>query len=116
MRTRIPRWIGLIALLLAETAAAQSWPAKPLRLIVTFPPGGTSDIVARVVGERLGSRLGQPRDVHDNIRRGIAEEAISRIAARCFRDHLDVQGGARVGAGSPRALPPTLLYRSSFAF
>jgi tripartite-type tricarboxylate transporter receptor subunit TctC len=38
---------------------AQPWPSKPLRLIVTFPPGGTSDIVARLVGARLGTHFGQ---------------------------------------------------------
>ena len=48
-----------VMLLAAQTALAQPWPAKPLRLVVTFPPGGTSDIVARLVGERMGTRLGQ---------------------------------------------------------
>jgi len=48
------------AALIAQSAFGQAWPSKPLRLIVTFPPGGTSDIAARLVGERLGARLGQP--------------------------------------------------------
>ena len=53
---------ALIAVLLlaAHAALAQPWPAKPVRLVVTFPPGGTSDIVARLVGERMGQRIGQP--------------------------------------------------------
>jgi tripartite-type tricarboxylate transporter receptor subunit TctC len=50
----------LCALVLALPVAAQNWPAKPLRLIVAFPPGGTNDIVARSVAQRLGERLGQP--------------------------------------------------------
>ena len=49
----------LFAVLTAQSAFGQAWPSKPLRLIVTFPPGGTSDIAARLVGERLGARLGQ---------------------------------------------------------
>ena len=41
-------------------AQAAPWPARPIRLVVTFPPGGSSDIVARVVGPMLAERLGQP--------------------------------------------------------
>ena len=49
----------LVGLFLALPASAQTWPAKPLRLIVAFPPGGTNDIVARSVAQRLSERLGQ---------------------------------------------------------
>ena len=39
---------------------AQSWPAKPVRPIVRFPPGGGNDVIARVVARKPGERLGQP--------------------------------------------------------
>ena len=45
---------------LAQTqAAAQAYPNKPVRIIVTFPPGGAPDVLSRVVGEKLGAALGQ---------------------------------------------------------
>src|SRR5438874_10947541 len=48
-----------LLLLVAGNAFAQSWPAKPLRVIVTFSPGGSSDIVARLIAIPLQSELGQ---------------------------------------------------------
>ena len=42
------------------TALAQAWPSKPIRLIIPFAPGGTTDIVARIVGDKIGRELGQP--------------------------------------------------------
>jgi tripartite-type tricarboxylate transporter receptor subunit TctC len=57
----IPHRIAAAAIfsLAALGAAAQSYPARPIRFIAPFPPGGGVDIVARTVGERLGARLGQ---------------------------------------------------------
>ena len=44
---------------LPALACAQAWPTKPVRFIVPYPPGGTSDILARTIGEKLGTALGQ---------------------------------------------------------
>jgi tripartite-type tricarboxylate transporter receptor subunit TctC len=52
--------VALFAAALAGAAFAQAWPAKPVRFIVPYPPGGTSDILARTIAEKLGAALGQP--------------------------------------------------------
>jgi tripartite-type tricarboxylate transporter receptor subunit TctC len=54
------------ALLLPAVARAQSWaPTRPLRFVVPFPPGGATDVVARVLGERMSEKLGQPVTVEN---------------------------------------------------
>ncbi|MPZ38892.1 MAG: tripartite tricarboxylate transporter substrate binding protein [Rhizobiales bacterium] len=44
---------------MASAASAQSFPNRPIRLIVSFPPGGATDVIARTIGAPLGERLGQ---------------------------------------------------------
>jgi len=51
--------LGLTAALAGGAAFAQGYPAKPVKLIVTYPPGGSSDLMARVFGQKLGEVWGQ---------------------------------------------------------
>jgi tripartite-type tricarboxylate transporter receptor subunit TctC len=48
-----------IAVLFVQCANAQSWPAKPLRFLVPFPPGGSTDVAARSLADKLSASLGQ---------------------------------------------------------
>ena len=55
----LPRFLGLF-LLVVSSASAQDWPARPVRIIVPFPPGGSADLLPRAVSEKLAGRWRQP--------------------------------------------------------
>ena len=56
---RIKALIAVAALAFAGAAGAQGWPVKPVKFIVPFPPGGATDISARMIGQRLSEMWGQ---------------------------------------------------------
>ena len=60
MVTFASRLLALALLTLGPLTAFAQYPNKPIRWIIPFPPGGTTDIVARIVGEDLGKNLGVP--------------------------------------------------------
>jgi tripartite-type tricarboxylate transporter receptor subunit TctC len=59
-RVTQPCALALMLYVLAATAAAQNWPAKPIRMVIPFAPGGTTDNIGRLVAQRLAEPLAQP--------------------------------------------------------
>ena len=74
--------LGVAALCAAFAAGAQTWPAKPVRMLITFPPGGPSEILTRLVNERLQAALKQPFVVENRAGAGgnIGTEAVAKAA------------------------------------
>ena len=56
---RTPSMLPVILLFAAGAAMAQSYPSKPVRFIVPWPPGGGADVLSRIVSPKLGEALGQ---------------------------------------------------------
>ena len=76
-------FVALLALAVASGAAAQAtYPDKPIKMIIGFPPGGAPDVVARLVGQKLSESLGQPivMDHATGAGGNIAMERLSKAA------------------------------------
>jgi tripartite-type tricarboxylate transporter receptor subunit TctC len=77
------RFLAAAALALASTFAAAQYPNKPIRMVVAFPPGGSTDLAARALGEKLAAALGQPIVVDNKpgASGNIGAESVARSAA-----------------------------------
>ena len=77
-------------------ARAQAYPSRPVRIIVGFPPGGPADFLARLIGQRLSDRLGQPFIVESRpgASGNIGTEAVIRAPADGYTLLLVVPGNA----------------------
>ncbi len=104
MRARGARAAALViaALLATGNALAQTWPAKPVRLIVPYPPGGSADILARAIGQKLGDGLGQ-QVVIDN-RPGAGTAIGAEATAKAAPDGYTIL----LGTVSSHAINPAL--------
>jgi tripartite-type tricarboxylate transporter receptor subunit TctC len=81
--------VGLIAPV--ATVQAQQWPSKPIKWVVPFAPGGTTDILARTVGEKLSTALGQPVVVEN--RPGAGGGVGADYVAKSAPDGYTIVGG-----------------------
>ena len=82
MKNLLKLSLSILALIFAATASAQSFPTKPLKIIVPFPAGGTVDFFARVISTKLSEALGQSVLVENRAGAGgnIAAEAVAKAA------------------------------------
>lgn len=112
MRTRRLALASAAALLLAPallpaTALAQAWPDRPLRLVVGFPPGSGPDVVARVLGQKLGELAGQPLVVDNKTGAGgqIAAQQVAKSPADGSTLLLAEVGSISIAPAAYRKLP-----------
>src|SRR5436309_6178048 len=93
----------------SRSARAQSYPAKPVRLIIGYPPGGSADITARLTGQWLSERLGQPVVIES--RPGAATNLATEAVVRAPPD-----GYTLLLVAPANAINATLYDRLSFNF
>ncbi|MGH8666444.1 MAG: Bug family tripartite tricarboxylate transporter substrate binding protein, partial [Burkholderiales bacterium] len=89
-----------VILLAAASAFAQDYPAKPIRLILGFPPGGSNDVVARIVAPKLGEHLGTQVVVEN--RPGANATIATEYVAKATPDGYTIM----LGSSSPLAISP----------
>src|SRR5882672_809515 len=82
---------ALAALAISAPAHAQVYPAKPIRMIVAYPPGGGTDIVGRMLAQKLGESLGQSVVVEN--RGGASGNIGTELAARAAPDGYTILMG-----------------------
>ena len=76
--------VGFFLALMTSMLWAQSWPTKPVRMIIAFPPGGPTDLVSRVLAQKLSEQLGQ-QVIVDN-KPGAGGNIAAELAARAVPD------------------------------
>jgi tripartite-type tricarboxylate transporter receptor subunit TctC len=91
MGFHVSKACAVVALAISAAAHAQVYPSKPIRMIVAYPPGGGTDIVGRMVAQKLGEALGQNVVIEN--RGGASGNIGTEIAARAAPDGYTVLMG-----------------------
>ncbi|KJC58479.1 LacI family transcriptional regulator [Bradyrhizobium sp. LTSPM299] len=101
---------GLILLLIPVAAAAQDFPAKPIRLIVPFPPGGPNDVIARVVGQKMSELIKQPVIVDNRAGQGgvLGTDAVAKAAPDGYTIAIASAGALAVSPSMEKVAYDTL--------
>ena len=84
MKFSIRLAVGFFLAVMTSMLWAQSWPTKPVRMIIAFPPGGPTDLVSRVLAQKLSEQLGQ-QVIVDN-KPGAGGNIAAELAARAAPD------------------------------
>ena len=105
--------LALGAGLAPRPARAQAWPSKPITYVVPFPPGGTSDLTARLIGQEISKGLGQPVVVEN--RAGANGNIGSAAVAKAPPDGYTLLLG-NIGVATSAALYRRLPYDPATAF
>jgi len=107
--TRLPALAALAFALAANSALAQPWPAKPIRLVVPFAPGGSSEIIARSLAAPLSAALGQQVYV-DNKPGGAGNVAMEEVKRAPADGYTMILGHVGVLAVNPALFGKALPY------
>eukprot|EP01031_Cornospumella_fuschlensis_P047252 gene47252-biopygen37795 len=96
--------LALCALGAIGTAHAQAWPTKPVKIVVGFAPGGTTDVMARVMAQSLTEALGQPVVVENRV--GAGGAIGTDVAAKAAPDGYTIAMGSTGPLAIARSLRP----------
>jgi len=103
------RWllVALIGAMVPGTAAAESYPSRPIKLVVPFPPGGPNDIIARVVAQRMSEILGQTVVIDNRGGAGgvVGTDAVAKAAPDGYTIGICSAGAIAISASLAEKVP-----------
>jgi tripartite-type tricarboxylate transporter receptor subunit TctC len=106
---RILRWllVALTAAMVPGAAVAETYPSRPIKLVVPFPPGGPNDIIARIVGQRMSELLGQPVIVDNRGGAGgvVGTDAVAKSAPDGYTIGICSAGAIAISASLGEKVP-----------